>query len=78
MIACIMMLMFKKYIGKNSNIKQMAEQITINQCKEVHTALNIMYVIQRFISIEKCSQGIDESKHIYCMIPFWEKRKKYM
>lgn len=38
-------------------------------------ALNIMYVIQRFISIEKCSQGIDESKYIYCMIPFWEKRK---
>lgn len=64
MIACIMMLMFKKYIGKNSNIKQMAKQITINQCKEVHTALNIMYVIQRFISIKNVHKVL-MSQNIY-------------
>lgn len=30
--------------------------------------------MQRFISIENCSQ-YTESEHTYCAIPFWEKKK---
>ena len=30
--------------------------------------------MQRFISIENCSQYTDESERTYFMIPFWEKK----
>lgn len=37
-----------------------------------------MYVMQGFISVESCSQCIDETEHTYCMIQFGEREKMYM
>lgn len=66
--------MVKKYIGKNSNIRWLNRLQYI--CTVIfNTALNIMYVLQRFISIEKSLQGIDKSKYTCCMILFWERRE---
>lgn len=34
--------------------------------------------MQGFISVESCSQCIDETEHTYCMIQFGEREKMYM
>lgn len=64
----------QKINWKNSNIKQMAGQITINFSIKLSVALNVCNAeIHQHREMFTC---IDESKHT-CLISFWEE-KKYM